>query len=131
MSSEMLKRAKQMACIMTDPTTKRDSFYCIARRKAKSYGLERGIDLEVRKSVLSRWVEEYLYSVFIQNLPIKEEKALIGNLRIVSHIMENKIPDYVAEILHKQHECSDSCSCATVPFFIFKGKVPKRGGFGN
>jgi len=131
MSFDMLKRAKQMACVLTDPTTKRDSFYCVVRRKAKIYALEKGIDLEVRKCTLSPWVEEYLYSVFVRNLPIKEEKALIGTLCIVNHIMEKKVPEYVAEILNRQHECTETCSCRAVPFFIFKGKVPKRGGYGN
>ena len=131
MSTEMLMRAKKMACNLTDPTTKKDSFYCIVRHKAKAYGLEKGINLEIRKCSLSPWVTEYLYSVFVQDLPIKEEKSLIGTLRIVSYIMEHRIPGFVDELIAKQHTCDKDCRCSPRPFLVVNGKVPRRGGFGE
>lgn len=130
MSAEMLKRAKHMACVLTDPTSKKDSFYCTIRRHVKNYSKEKGFELEIRKCTLSPWVEEYLMSVFVQELPIKEEKALIGTLRIVNYIMEHKVPDFVANIMARNENCSESSSTSR-PFFITRGKVPKRGGFGD
>ena len=127
----MLKRAKHMACILTDPTSKKDSFYCTIRRHVKKYGEQHGLQLEIRKTTLSPWVEEYLFDVFKLQLNIKEEKALISNLRIVDYIMKEKIPDFVAIFLSKQHECGETCVCTSRPYFLTKGKVPRRGGYGN
>jgi hypothetical protein len=92
-------------------------------------GSEFGIVLELRKPTLSKWVEEYLYSVFVRELPVKDEKALINYLRIVNHIMENNIPEHVKKLI-QIHECVETCTCRiSRTYFIPGGKVPKRGGY--
>ena len=80
------KRAQQMACRLTDPSTKKKTFYCTIRRLAKRLGSEFGIVLELRKPTLSKWVEEYLYSVFVRELPVKDEKALINYFTSLKNI---------------------------------------------
>jgi hypothetical protein len=126
------KRAQQMACRLTDPSTKKSSFYCTVRRHAKQYGSEFGIVLELRKPTLSKWVEEYLYSVFVRDLPVKEEKALINHLRIVNHIMEKNIPEHAKKVALRIHECTETCTCSSSrAYYTPGGKVPKRGGYGN
>lgn len=126
MSKEMLRRAKHLASVLTDPTTKRDSFYCIVRREAKKYGEKEGVELELRKCTLSVWVEEYLMSIFVQELPLKEEKALTNTLRIVTFIMEHKVPDYLTTYLSTKKESEGTGTY--VKFFkeVYGSKVPSR-----
>lgn len=127
MGSEALKRAKSVASVLTDPTTKKTSFYCIIRREAKKYAQNEGVvDFEIRKSLLFLWVQEYLESCYLQELPLKEEKALTNTSSIVNFIMKNKVPDHVTKCLtlKKEHEGSGTY----VRHFkeVFGGKAPRR-----
>jgi hypothetical protein len=126
--NEVRARAKQGASMLSDPSTRPHSFYCLLQKKVKRVGEGRGIQLSLRKITISTWVEEYLLEVYSKNLPLKEEKKLTSAIFLIDFIMEKKLPEYVDLLLKKKSQIEISGDFKKKIFKEVHGyKVPKKG----
>lgn len=127
MSDEALKRAQARACLLTDPSIKSSSFFCLFQRRLKKKLKELGLDsdIKIRKAVVSPWVQEFLYSVYRLGLTVSEEKEKTQNLKILDFLFSEKVPEYLKSNFPKKYTGVRSGENS---FFVFNGKFPKRGG---
>lgn len=127
-NKELLRKASEMASRLTDPSTKKSSFYCQIRRKADLLAKkEYGFHLELRKSVMTPWITVYLYEVYLKELPIEEERLLTSHQALISYLMSDKIPDYLQSLQDKKKEVIGAVTSNCLGF-VYGNRVPKRGG---
>jgi len=126
------RRATSLAGSLTDPTSKKDSFYHLMKLKASRYGKEVGVDIVLKKSTMLPWVEDYLYSVYKKELPLIEEKELTRKNVIIDYILQSCLPDFALNLIDARSKSKDDLDNKNYRRnFCYMGKFPKRGGGGE
>jgi hypothetical protein len=80
---------------------------------------------------MSPWVTEYLYSIYVLELPYDEEKKLTKHCDIIACVLREKLPHFVSNLVSV--ETSGLClkgkaSFGLRKFMVSQGKTPRRGG---
>lgn len=125
------RRATSTAGFLTDPTSKKDSFYHLMKLKASKYGKEVGVEIVLKKSTMLPWVEDYLYSVYKQELPLYEEKALVRKDVIINYILKHCLPNYTLDLISLRSDPSSDPEQVLFQSYCYMGKVPKRSTGGT